>query len=125
MNAQFSFQRGSDDDGTPTVGLPFIMRELGKRRYGLDRQIAYVTLLIGQCGFPPPYPEMIKGKRGEPGRLELGVVSDSQWARPPVVAWIEDFLPPANAAALDERAQAAAAEEMDRAAGGLQLVVSR
>jgi hypothetical protein len=124
MSAQFSIER-SEDDGYPTVGLPFIMRELGKRHYGLGRQLAYVTLLIAEEGFPPPFPTLVKRRKGAPERLERGVTSDSQWPRPPVEAWIEDFLPPGSAAALDARAQAAAADEMDRAAGNLQLVHSQ
>lgn len=110
-------------DDYPTVGLPFIMRELGKRNYGIPRQICYVSLLIEQHGFPPPYPELV-GKKGAQ-RLELGVVKDSQFPRRPVEAWLEDFLPPANAAALDARAAAAAAEDMDRAAADLRLVASQ
>lgn len=106
-------------DLRPTVGLPFVMRELGARNMGLPRQITYAELLIAECGFPPPLPCLV-GKKGAQ-TLTRAVVRDSQWRRAPVEAWIFDQLPPASAAALDARAQAAAAHEMDAAAGGLKL----
>lgn len=106
-------------EGESTVGLPFIRRELGRQTYGPGRLVRYVELLIGECGFPPPLPEMVKGQ------LVHGVTEHSVWRRAPVEAWIEDQLPPANAAALDARAQAAAADDMDAAAGNLHLVSSR
>lgn len=110
-------------DDYPTVGLPFIIRELGQRRYGLQRQIAYVTRLIAECGFPPPYPALV-GKKGQEA-LTNDVVKSSSWHRAAVETWLEDFLPPANAAALDARAAQAAADDMDAAAAGLKLVGGR
>jgi hypothetical protein len=106
-------------DGESTVGILFLKRELGRGTYGMRRLVRYVELLIAECDFPPPLPEMVKD------RLELGVTEHSVWRRAPVEAWIEDLLPPANAAALDAREAAAAAEDMDAAAGNLRLVSAR
>lgn len=126
MNAQTQIRRLRAELGTsPTVSLRFIAARLGKRNYGLPRLRRYVTLLIEECGFPPPFPTLVTGKKGEADRLELGVAADSAWQREPVEAWLEDFLPPANAAALDARAEAAAAEAMDQAAERLRLVGGR
>lgn len=110
-------------DDEPTVTLWWLMRQLGHRRAGEASQIAYAQLLVDEAGLPPPYPSMI-GRRGEQ-RLALGVTRKSQWARKPVEIWLEDFLPPANAAALETRALEAAAADMDAAAGNLRLVHSR
>lgn len=107
-------------DGYPTVGLDFIARELGKKTYGPARLVAYVSLLIEEQGFPPPYPELV-GRKGQQ-HLTAAVVAHSQFRRAAVEAWLEDFLPPANAAALDARAAAAAAADMDQAAGNLVLI---
>lgn len=116
-------------DDEPTVGLDWILRRLGRRQgkhaYGPGRAVKYLELLIAEFGFPPPYPQLVTGKRGQADRLESEVTLTSQWAKAPVAVWLEDYLPPANADAVDARAQAAAADEMDRAAAGLSLVGGR
>lgn len=115
----FPHSQASAASGYPTVGLPFIMRELGQRNLGLNRQLAYVTRLIEECAFPPPYPALIGKKDAQ--QLTRDVVKHSAWSRLAVVVWLEDYLPQTTAAALDERAARSAADEMDAAAGGLKL----
>lgn len=123
MSRHFNFRLADDE---PTVGVDWIMRRAGRRqgkhRYGPARQVAYLNLLISECGFPPPYPELVTGKNGAPDRLVTEVTPSSQFPRNAVEAWFEDYLPPASAAAIDDRARAAAAHDMDAAAGNLRLV---
>jgi hypothetical protein len=97
----------------PTCTLAYIKRQLGRGDFGDRRMCTYVRALIAGEGFPPPLPCLIKRE------LTREVTPKSRWIRASVDAWIEDFLPPANAAAVDRAAMAAAAEEMDRAAGNL------
>lgn len=112
-------------DAESTVGIWFIQRELGRQTYGAARLVKYVRLLIEQFEFPPPLPELVTGRNGAPDTMTTAAVEHSVWRRAPVEAWIEDWLPPANAQALDLRAARAAAEEMDAAAGNLSLVGGR
>jgi len=98
----------------PTCTLSYIKRQLGRGDFGDRRMCTYVRALIQQEGFPPPLPCMLRG-----GTLTREVTPKSRWIRSAVDAWIEDFLPPANAAAVDRLAQAAAASEMDSMAANL------
>ena len=97
-------------DDEPTCTLWHIRKQLGRQDYGDKRMVTYVCKLISTEGFPPPLPSMIKR------RLSREVGPNSRWIKSAVDAWILDFLPPANAAAVDRVAMAAAAAEMDRAA---------
>jgi hypothetical protein len=106
-------------EGESTVGILFIKRELGRQTYGPGRLVKYVQLLVDERGFPPPFPEMVRDQ------LVDTVTEHSAWRRAPVEAWIEDQLPPPNADAMEARAAAAAAADMDNAATSLQLVSSR
>lgn len=100
-------------DDEPTCTLWYIRRQLGRGDYGDRRMVSYVAKLISREGFPPPLPAL---QRNE---LTNQVTASSRWIKSAVDAWILDFLPPANAAAVDRVAMAAAAAEMDRAAGNL------
>jgi hypothetical protein len=114
-----NFRKSVVPDGEATVGLPFVKRELGKQTYGPGRLVKYVQLLVDECGFPPPIPEMVRD------RLVHEVTEGSAFRRAPVEAWIQDMLPPANAAAIDARALSEAADDMDAAASNLRLVSAR
>lgn len=100
-------------DDEPTCTLWYIRRQLGRGDYGDRRMVTYVAKLITAEGFPPPLPSMVKRN------LSRQVTVGSRWIKSAVDAWILDFLPPANAAAVDRVAMAAAAAEMDRAATSL------
>jgi len=106
-------------EGYPTVTIDFVKRELGRAHYGPARLVRYIQLLVDECHFPPPLPDMVGGA------LVHSVTGKSVWRREPVEAWIDEFLPPANAAAIDARAMRDAAAEMDAAAGSLRLVSER
>lgn len=106
----------AEADDRPTCSLWYIRRELGRHDYSDRRMVGYVTALIRELGFPPPLPSMVKKE------LTTSVTQHSHWLRSSVDAWLNDFLPPANAASVDRAAQAAAATEMDAAAHGLRLV---
>lgn len=97
----------------PTYTLWQIRRQLGRGDYGDRRMVTYVAKLISTQGFPPPLPSLVKRN------LTREVTPNSRWIKSAVDAWILDFLPPTNAAAVDRVAMAAAAAEMDRAAGQL------
>lgn len=75
---------------------------------------SYVQQLVDECGFPPPFPSRLKG-RG----ITRAVTAHSTFRRDAVGAWLDDFLPPDCAAALDTAALAQAAADMDSAAASL------
>ena len=104
------------DPDAPTCTIHFVRNALGRSDYGDAKMVSYVEKLISDYGFPPPLPSM-KGKD-----ITGDVTPGSRWFRDGVLAWLADFLPPDSAAAVDRHAQAAAAEEMDAAAGNLRLV---
>lgn len=106
------------DRSTPTVGVWWIRRQLGKTSWGESRILSYLQLLIQERDFPTPIPDMVLG-RGKPHRLVDGLTIDSQWRRAAVLAWMDDGLPPANAAQIEGAAKQAAANDMDAAAGAL------
>ena len=108
-----------DDADQSTVGIWYIRRRLGRKDYKDRRIVRYVSLLVAEKGFPPPLP-CLKGNT-----LVDEVTTSSEWLRPAVDAWLDDFLPPDNQMSLDRVAQAEAAAEMDRAAaslGNLRLI---
>ncbi len=112
----FLFDRYGDE---PTCTLHWIGRMLGHdgSTQALEQ---YVSNLIATEGFPPPMPHRKHG-----GGISHEVsYRRSHWIRAAVLQWFSGYLPPAAGAALDDRARAAAADDMDRAAGNLQLVVS-
>lgn len=107
-------------DRTCTLG--YICTALGRISYGERRRCAYVRQLIAHHGFPRPLPTLHRRQ------LTSDVVASSRWLRAAVDNWLEDFLPPDAAAALDSEAQRVAAAAMDNAAanlGALRLVSSR
>jgi len=111
-----SFIEERDPTDEHTCSLWYIRARLGRRDYQDKRMVAYVTRLIEAQSFPPPLP-CLKGQD-----LCAAVTAKSRWLRPAVDAWLEDFLPPANAAQVDQAALNAAAHEMDAAAHGLTLI---
>lgn len=120
LHSPRSFGAGAGNDDLPaTVTLWWIARELGVRDFKIQRLITYVTLLTDQAGFPPPLPISLKK------RLETKITGESRWRRVAVEHWLDGFLPPDCAAALDDAAKAAAGEAMDAAAQNLKLVASR
>lgn len=103
-------------DGPPTVGFYWVGRVLGHR--GSDAALVdYLTLLIGQAGFPRPLPHRKHG-----GGLCRDVAARSEWLRPAVLAWLHDFLPPEATALALAASEADAAAAMDAAAANLRLV---
>lgn len=127
-----AFSRLPDDDREPTVSIWWLQRQLGKRDYKDRRLVSYLTLLIDELGFPPPLPDLVLDRRPADGgdrplahSVTRKVTTNSRWRRDAVDAWLEDYLPPDNAAALDARARAGAADDMDRNAGNLRLVAGR
>lgn len=106
-----------DADEAPTCNLNYIRRRLGRSDYSDRRMVTFVTQLVDQRGFPQPLPSMRKGM------LTGDVTQHSSWLRPAVETWLDNFLPPEAAVALDRQAMAAAASEMDAAAAGLGLRV--
>lgn len=76
--------------------------------------VGYVQALVDECGFPRPFPSKLKGQP-----LTMRVTPRSSFRRDAVAAWIDLYLPPACAAALDDQALALAASAMDQAALGL------
>lgn len=120
----------AEQDDRPTVSIFWLKRALCPESFRDRRLVAYLTLLIDQHDFPPPLPSLVRLKR-EPGargiaspsqRLTSDVTMNSRWRRDAVDVWLADFLPPDAAAALDGRARAVAAAEMDAAAGHLHLI---
>lgn len=112
MSVHASLAHPSEVD-EPTCTLWYIQNRLGRSDYGERRMVTYVTLLIREHDFPPPLPTLRRGI------LTRDVVARSRWIRTAVDAWLEDFLPPANAEALDKAARRAAADDMDEAARNL------
>ena len=108
--------RWPDDAAEQTVDIWYIRRRLGCTDYKDRRLVRYVGLLVREKGFPPPLPILVGLT------LEDGVTMKSRWLREGVDAWLEDFLPPDNAMSVDRAAMAAAASEMDAAAGNLRLI---
>lgn len=94
----------------PTVGLNYIMAELGKDGHSARWQVRFVNLLIDRNGFPHPLPDM----RG--ATLITGVTTHSKWQRHAVDQWFLDRLPPEAAAAEEAQRQLAANDDMDEAA---------
>lgn len=101
----------------PTCNIQWICKQLGFRGSDAAR-VKYVSGLIATHGFPPPLPHLKWGG----GISDAVNATRSEWLRAGVLKWFDDYMPPAAAAALEEQAELAAAEEMDRAAGNLALV---
>lgn len=102
----------------PTVSIHYVQRNTGVARLKDKALIAYVEALIADHQFPPPLPCPVKGQGAT-----RAVRIDSRWRRDAVDQWLDDQLPPATSAALDERAAADAAELMDERARLLGLKV--
>ena len=100
----------------PTVDIGFIRRALGKKSMGSPTFIALLQALISQRGFPRPFPDF----RG--GKLVETVTGRSTFPRAAVEAWLDNYLPPEAIAANEAAARAAAAADMDAAAGNLRLI---
>ncbi|NYT42298.1 hypothetical protein HZY97_16115 [Sphingomonas sp. R-74633] len=94
----------------PTVGLNYIMAELGKEDHSDRWQLRFINLLIGEQGFPAPLPNM----RG--AALIDAVTTHSRWQRQAVDQWFHDRLPPEAAQAEEAGRQLAANDDMDEAA---------
>jgi hypothetical protein len=97
----------------------YIRRELGRFDYGDRRLVTYVQGLIDNCGFPPPWP--VNHKRNG---ITRAVTPESRWPRAAVDAWLDEWTPPGLAMAIDAKAMAAAATDMDAAAAGLARLPS-
>lgn len=102
----------------PTVSIHYIKRHTGTDRLKDKALIAYVEALIAEHGFPAPLPCPVKGQGAT-----KSVRIDSRWRRDAVDQWLDDQLPPATSAALDEHAAAEAAKVMDARAASLGLKV--
>ena len=101
----------------PTYSFYALRRLLGAGGQSNGRFTSYVTALIASDGFPKPLPCWIQ-RTG----LVRHVTDRSRWLAAGVDAWLADFLSPDLSAAIDAAACAAAAEEMDAAAGTLRLI---
>lgn len=93
-----------------------VARLIGCKHFGKDRLLSYMRALIAAHGFPRPLPAPVKK------RAVADVHPESQWRRVAVDHWLDGYLPPDCPAALDERALAAAATDMDARAANLRLV---
>jgi hypothetical protein len=102
-----------------TYDIRQIAAKLGYARRDHRALRGFVTALIDQRGFPAPLPSLA---RGPELLITDGVTSHSKWLAPAVDAWLDNFLPPAAALALDAAARRAAAQDMDHAATTLRLV---
>jgi hypothetical protein len=102
-------------DTPPSCTLWWVRAQLGRTDLSDKRFVGYAQLLVDQCQFPPPFPSLLKGRRG----LIRRVTPHSTFRRAAVEAWLALYLPPAAEAALDAEAQARAAQAMDQAAQGL------
>lgn len=100
----------------PTVSIHYIKRHTGTERLKDKALVAYVEALIAAHAFPPPLPCPVKGQ-GATTAVRL----DSRWRRAAVDLWLDDQLPPATSASLDDRAAAEAADVMDARAAALGL----
>lgn len=105
--------RVAQADAEPTCTLWFVGRELGKADLSAPRLVAYIQGLVDQFHFPAPYPSLQRRT------LTRAVTQRSTWRRAAVLAWLDDWLPPATAEALDAAARTAAAADMDAAAARL------
>ncbi len=104
------------EDADQACTIWFIAQRMGRAGWGAQRLARYVQQLVDQRGFPPPWPEMVRG------RLVDAVRPASKWDRAAVLQWLHDFLPPDAAASANAAARAIAARTMDQAAFGLKLV---
>lgn len=124
----FSDHDADREEQRPTVSIFWLKRALCPHRFGDKRLQSYITLLIEEKGFPPPLPALVtrrrtgKGVKRAADSLAEQVTMNSRWRRAAVEAWLEDFLPPDNAAAVQARSARAAASDMDSAASHLRLV---
>lgn len=114
----------ADDPAARTCNLHYIRRELGQTHYSDKRMVGYLAQLVDRYGFPAPLPSARKG-----GSVSTAVHSDSKWLRLAVDAWLDQGMPPPQAAFIakerDRRAHADAADDMDAAAHNLRLVGGR
>ncbi|TCM42074.1 hypothetical protein [Novosphingobium sp. ST904] len=104
------------DTAENTVDIWYLRRRLGVTQFKSTRLKRYLSLLISEKSFPPPLPAMV----GHVLRNDVTVTS--QWIRNSVEAWLDNFLPPENAAQADQTAMRAAALDMDANAGNLRLI---
>jgi hypothetical protein len=111
--------RPSEDDDQ-AVSIWQIAKRLGHNDFSPARIVRYLKLLQTQTGFPPPFPAY--RKQGGNELLISDVCAGSTWSRMAVDAWFADYLPAANARAVDHLAARAAASDMDQAASSLRLV---
>jgi len=102
------------DADEPTCTLLWLRRQLGRQDLTPGRFVRMVEALIANSGFPPPLPSFSQSKG-----LVLEVNQRSCWIRVAVEAWLQDFLPPANACAIDAAAMREAASDLDAAAANL------
>ena len=93
-----------------------VARLIGCKHFGKDRLLSYMRALIAGHGFPRPLPAPVKK------RAVADVHPESQWRRVAVDHWLDGFLPPDCSAALDDRALAAAANDMDARAANLRAI---
>lgn len=107
----------AEDPEARTCSFGYVQHQLGCDHLSQRRMAAYLTSLIADHGFPRPLPAPVKG-----GKLTTAVHFSSKWHRAAVDAWIDGFIPPDQAATIDEQACALAAAEMDDAARNLRLV---
>ena len=99
---------------SPTCTLWQVRQALGRADYSDQRFVIYLQGLVDALGFPPPFPSQ---RKGQP--TTRAVTPHSSFRRDAVNAWLDDYLPPACARALDAQAHSAAAAAMDQAALGL------
>ena len=99
-----------------TYNLWHVAALVGCKRFGKDRLLSYMRALIADHDFPRPLPAPVKK------RAVAAVHPESQWRRVAVDHWLDGFLPPDCTAALDDRALAAAANDMDARAANLRAV---
>jgi hypothetical protein len=106
-------------DTLPTCDIGYVRRALGRTNGSERAFLALVQALVDERGFPKPLPDY------RAGALIERVTRRSSFIRHAVDTWLDNFLPPQAALALDEAARVAAAAEMDAAASNLRLVASR
>lgn len=93
-----------------TYGLGDNMRRLGQEHRSTRWQIAYLTLLIADEGFPAPLPLAIGTG------LTSEVKPRSRWAQDSVDRWFDDRTPPGTSEAVDRQAARQAGDIMDQRA---------
>ena len=111
----------AEADEPPSCTLWQVRLLLGRTDHSDPRFVRYVQALVDECGFPRPFPSVVKGPDGKRG-LTAAVTPRSSFRRDAVLAWRDDYLPPDCAERLTAQAMNAAALEMDAAAGNLRLV---